>query len=135
MNVNEIILMGFFMQDLHRQIEYIYQQWADKPSLLTVYRGQHMAKCEFERLPKGQGGLLSFNSFLSTSTDRDVALIFAGTGTSEAEFIGVLFEIKINSELFSTPFILLNNMSNFAHEKEILFSMHSIFEIIVFFVD
>ncbi|CAF1506680.1 unnamed protein product [Adineta steineri] len=121
--------MAFFMHDLHCQIEHLYQEWIDKPNLLTVYRGQIVTQSDFEKLKIGQGGLLSFNSFLSTSTNREVSLIFADSNGSDATFIGIFFAIKINSKLSSTPFISLGNLSHFEEENEILFSMHSIFEI------
>ncbi|CAF1483194.1 unnamed protein product, partial [Adineta steineri] len=129
LDVKIIMKIVFFMHDLHCQIEHLYQEWIDKPNLLTVYRGQIVTQSDFEKLKKGQGGLLSFNSFLSTSTNREVALIFADSNESDATTIGIFFEIKINSKISSTPFISLGNLSHFEEENEILFSMHSIFEI------
>jgi tetratricopeptide (TPR) repeat protein len=127
--VNTIIMMGFFIKDLHCQIEHLYKEWSDKPSLQILYRGQGMLHSEFERLRQSKGGLLAFNNFLSTSTDREISLFFADSNRMDLELTGVLFEIKINSELSSIPFILLDNISHHQNEEEILFSMHSIFKI------
>lgn len=127
--INTILIMGFFVQDLHRQIKHLYETWSDKPDLMVVYRGQGMLNIEFEKLQKGKGGLLSFNSFLSTSTDRDVSFVFADSVRADPSLVGVLFELKINPKLCLTPFASLDNDSHYQDEKEILFSMHSIFEI------
>lgn len=43
----------------------------------TVHRGQDMRSDEFKKMRQCQGGLLSFNSFLSISTNRMVAQTFA----------------------------------------------------------
>jgi tetratricopeptide (TPR) repeat protein len=127
--INIIMKMGFFMQDLYHQIEHLYKNWSDKPSLLTVYRGQGMLDSEFERLRKGKGGLVSFNNFLSTSVDKKISFLFADSARSDPDLVGVLFEIAINPELSSTPFISLDNIGHYLQEQEILFSMHSIFQI------
>jgi hypothetical protein len=80
MDVNIIIMMGFFITDLHRHIEKLHiEQFGSHPQsqVSTVYRGQGLSKTDFDQLVKTKGGLMSFNSFLSTSKDRNVSLRFA----------------------------------------------------------
>ncbi|CAM2727746.1 unnamed protein product [Rotaria socialis] len=60
--------LGFFIRSLHLQLKQLHQEQAtnlQKP--FTVYRGQGMNKEDFQNLLDSQGGLLSFNNFLSTS--------------------------------------------------------------------
>jgi tetratricopeptide (TPR) repeat protein len=124
----EIILkMGFFMQDIHRQIEQLHSLSTKRESFI-VYRGQCMSNSEFEEMRNNQGGLLSFNNFLSTSTDRNVALYFAESGRKNPDVTCVLFRMLIDpSSLFAS---LDENVSFFKKtEKEILFSMHTVFRI------
>jgi hypothetical protein len=76
-----------------------------------------------------QGGLLSFNNFLSTSKNRDVSLEFARRTMTTSSLVGVLFIIKIDPSVSATPFANVRNVSAYQKEEEILFSMHSVFRI------
>ncbi|CAF4381793.1 unnamed protein product, partial [Adineta steineri] len=70
MNVDIIIRMGFFINDLHRDIQRLHSEQFDDPQsgkTFTVYRGQCLLKEDFTEMTKTKGGLLSFNNFLSTS--------------------------------------------------------------------
>lgn len=126
----EIILkMGFFLRDLHQQIQHLHSN-IDKRSQLTVYRGQGMFNVEFEKLIKNEGGLLSFNSFLSTTIDRDIAYVRGDSSRDDPEMTGVFFELQIDPSISTIPFALLDDVSAFSDsEKEILFSMHTVFRI------
>ena len=80
MNADVIIKMGFFIGDLHRQIEQLHKEQYSKHhsgETFILYRGQGLSKTDFEQMSKIKGGLMSFNNFLSTSKDRDVSLAFA----------------------------------------------------------
>ena len=69
LEADTIITMGFFIRDLHQQIEELYQKqvsnYRGKPFI--VYRGQGLSTTDFEKLRKTKDGLMSFNNFLSTS--------------------------------------------------------------------
>ena len=69
-----IVDMGFFIHDLHRQIERLHREQLEHyhGEAFTVYRGQGLYMANFDKLTRTQGGLLSFNSFVSTTTDRDM---------------------------------------------------------------
>ena len=65
-----IINMGFFIGDLHQQIDQLHKEQfsgANAGKSFIVYRGQGMSNKEFEQVSKSKGGLISFNNFLSTS--------------------------------------------------------------------
>ena len=128
----EIILMiGFYICDLHRQLERLHQEQIDqhRGELFTVYRGQRLSMDDFAKLSKSIGGLLSFNSFLSTSSEKDVPLMRAISATDEPDIYGILFVITVDPKLHSTVFANIEKISYFSIEAEILFSMHTVFRI------
>jgi tetratricopeptide (TPR) repeat protein len=128
-DVEAIIKMGFFARDLHRQIEQLYSESGDR-HCFTVYRGQGVFNGEFMKISQSKGGFLSFNNFLSTSTDRDFAKIFADSARNNADLTGVLFRMEIDPFISSTPFASTSNNGFYPNpEDEILFSMHTIFRI------
>ncbi|CAF3579219.1 unnamed protein product [Rotaria socialis] len=131
LETDAIIKLGFFISDLHKDIEKLHsKQFSVHSSApFTVYRGQGLSKMDFERLIKTNGGLMSFNNFLSTSLDRDISFAFADSNRLNPDLIGVFFVININPSISSVPFAQIENFSNFSSEKEILFSMHTVFRI------
>ncbi|CAF3690203.1 unnamed protein product, partial [Adineta steineri] len=126
-----IINMGFFLRDVHQQIEQLYKQQVSSydGKSFEVYRGQGLMKSDFEKLQKTKGGLMSFNNFLSTSKDKEVSLGFAQAALTEPNQAGILFIISIDPCIKSTPFASIKEMSTLKEEDEILFSMHSVFRV------
>ena len=89
-----------------------------------------MLSTAFDRLRQSQGGLISFNNFLSTSTSKEVSLGFVEKAIEKADKVAILFEITVDSSISSVPFAPLDQLSYFEEaEKEILFSMHTVFRI------
>ncbi|CAF0899495.1 unnamed protein product [Adineta steineri] len=124
--------MGFFIGDLHRQIEQLHkEQYASTTAAntFTVYRGQGLSAGDFEQMSKTKGGLISFNNFLSTSTVRNISLCFAQNAARNPDQVGVLFIMKVNPAQSTIPFASIAGISKFQKEEEVLFSMHSIFRI------
>ena len=127
--VEMIIKMGFFVRHLHQQIKALYSQQNHSQPFI-VYRGQGMFQPEFDKIINNIGGLLAFNSFLSTSVDRQVSLNFAQDALRTPDLIPVLFEIKMDLAQSTIPFASLDDISYFKRkEREILFSMHTVFRI------
>jgi tetratricopeptide (TPR) repeat protein len=126
-----IMKMGFFIRDLHQQIEKLHREQfsGNQNKVFTVYRGQCLSVADFEKLEKSKGGLISFNSFLSTSKSQDISLEFAKCASFRTESVGVLFKMNINPSTPSTPFAFIKNLSNIESEEEVLFSMHSVYRI------
>jgi tetratricopeptide (TPR) repeat protein len=133
MDVDLMIKMGFFITDLHRQITELHaEQFGDHASsaTFTLYRGQGMPKEDFEQMTKTKGGLIAFNSFLSTSKRRPVSLNFARRALSNPDLVGILFVMTIDPSQSTTPFASINEVGFFKdREDEVLFSMHSVFRI------
>jgi tetratricopeptide (TPR) repeat protein len=124
--------MGFFIRDLHHQIEEFHQHQFDQQynDIFIVYRGQGLSLQDFEKLQKTKGGLISFNNFLSTSKERDLSLGFAKSTLLKIDSVGILFRMSIDPSISSTPFAIIDKVSYFKAEKEVLFSMHTVFRII-----
>jgi tetratricopeptide (TPR) repeat protein len=126
-----IINMGFFIHELHQQIRELYQKQIGNyhKNSFIVYRGQGLLKIDFDKLLKTQNGLMSFNNFLSTSTNRDVSFRFAKSASTKIDMVGILFKMDIDSSLSSVPFAAIPEVSYYKTEEEILFSMHTVFRI------
>ncbi|CAF1023400.1 unnamed protein product [Adineta steineri] len=132
MDVDMIIRMGFFISDLHRDIQRLHSEQFDgyqSGTTFTVYRGQGLSKEDFAEMTNTKGGLLSFNNFLSTSKNRDVSLNFAQQAAANPDLVGILFVMCINPTHSTTPFASIGDVSYFNTEDEVLFSMHTIFRI------
>jgi tetratricopeptide (TPR) repeat protein len=128
-DIEVIIKMGFFVRDLHEHIEQLHSQREHRQELI-VFRGQGLFQPEFDKISNSKGGLLAFNNFLSTSTDRLVSLLYAESTREDHDLIAVLFQIKIDPSTVTTPFASLDKVSFFSdQEKEVLFSMHTVFRI------
>ncbi|CAF0928934.1 unnamed protein product [Adineta steineri] len=132
MNIDIILRMGFFINDLHRDIQRLHSEQFDgeqSDKIFTLYRGQCLSKEAFSEMINTKGGLLSFNNFLSTSKNRDVSLLFAPQAASNPDLVGILFVISINPTHSTTPFASVSDVSHFHMEDEVLFSMHTVFRI------
>lgn len=124
-----IIKMGFFIRDLHRQIAQLYST-LDKTKTFVVYQGQRMLNLQFGKLLQSKGGLLSFNNFVSTSTDRQSVLTFLQRSRENRHVTSILFQIDIPPSAAPSPFVSTDQISFDAHtHDEILFSMHTILRI------
>jgi tetratricopeptide (TPR) repeat protein len=125
-----IINMGFFMSDLHQQLQQLHQKQVDsyQGKSFIVYQGQGLSYSDFEKLQKTKRGLMSFNNFLSTSKNREVSLRFARSASTKSNMVGILFEMSIDSAVSSAPFAFIQEVSYFKKE-EILFSMHTVFRV------
>jgi tetratricopeptide (TPR) repeat protein len=137
-NTEIIFKFRFFINDLHNQIEQHYQQdIIDHPSKvdnhLLIYRGQRMNKEEIDLLQRNVNECISMNSFLSATTVREVAEMFADTSdqcNAESPLQSVLFTIEIydiNKE--TTPFASIGKYSCCADEEEVLLTIGAIFKV------
>ncbi|CAF1430324.1 unnamed protein product [Adineta ricciae] len=128
-----LVRMGFFITDLHRNIEQLHKEQFVNTSwtsfVFTVYRGQGLSHTDFDELKNTIGGLMSFNNFFSTSTNRDVSFSYAESSANNPKLVGILFTIRVDPSQSTTPFVRVGNDSHFSEETEVLFSMHTVFRI------
>ncbi|CAF4376860.1 unnamed protein product, partial [Adineta steineri] len=116
-----------YIKDLCKQLEHLHKQnQSDTP--LTVFRGHgNMRMDQFENIKENIGNLMSFNGFLSTTSDYNVALIFSGS--ESAEYESVIYEIRTKYNSNNVVFADITQLSDMEDEKEFLFSLCSIFRI------
>ncbi|CAF0755033.1 unnamed protein product [Adineta steineri] len=131
MDADIIIKMGFFLRDVHTQIQQLYEQQISNydGKSFVVYRGQGFMKSDFEKLQQTKGGLMSFNNFLSTSKNKEVSLGFARRASSNPNMVRILFIMSINPCVKSAPFASIKQESFYTKQEEILFSMHTVFRV------
>ncbi|CAF1588840.1 unnamed protein product, partial [Adineta ricciae] len=125
-----IMNMGFLIRDLHDEIAKLHsQQFGKEKQNFTVFRGQGLSLQDFDKLERTQGGLISFNSFLSTSRIEDISLGYAKCSAARVDTVGILFKMTIDTSTSSTTFARIDQISYFNAEQEVLFSMHTKFRI------
>ncbi|CAF1192313.1 unnamed protein product [Didymodactylos carnosus] len=117
----------FFIKDLHDQLTTLHSKSNHRESTLTLYRGQGITTEEFEKMK--QGAFVSMNNFLSTSTNRAVAVQFAQQSMNRHDVISVLFEMDIKVDKCISPFAAIEELSAVKTENEILFSIGTVFRI------
>ncbi|CAF5186904.1 unnamed protein product, partial [Rotaria magnacalcarata] len=118
-----------FITDIHQQLNDLFPPIADSLLSFRVYRGQLMTISEMEKLRVNIGGIISMNSFVSTSRDE---LYFMRDVVSESDFAIVLFDMAIDTRIAQaagTPFANIQDHSYVSDEEEILLSMGTMFRI------
>ena len=89
-----------------------------------------MSNDEFAELKNNVGGLIAFNSFLSTSAAQDVSLVFAAAVSGDPDMTAILYVIHVDLALISTPIAYLDeHFSHFRDEQEYLWGMNAVFRI------
>ena len=132
-DIDLLFKFRFFIRDLFLQLNELYQSSTkiDK-NVITVYRGQLVSSHELHRLKNNEGGLISMNTFVSTTNDTFLALVFSGQGLERPLLESVVFEIKIDPSIINDkdvePFARLQ-ASAIKSENEFLISMGAIFRI------
>jgi tetratricopeptide (TPR) repeat protein len=133
MDMDVIIRMGFFVGDLHRQLEQLHnKQFGDhqSDSTFTVFRGQGLSNVSFKEIQEKNVSHILFNNFLSTSKSRNVSMAFANRALSDKNSVGILFVMTVDPSKSTKPFASITDISYYGDkEDEVLFSMHTVFRI------
>lgn len=127
-NVRSIYSLRLFIKDLSLQL--MKNRDMDK-NLITLYRGQRIGIEEIGKLLQGKdGGLIAFNTFLSTSRNKLVATMYGGDGSS----LGLKTQsfLIIEIEAMSNMCYSVTDCSAFPDEDEYLFMIGTIFKILSF---
>ncbi|CAF0831567.1 unnamed protein product, partial [Didymodactylos carnosus] len=128
-NIQTLFLFRFFITDLCQQLKQIHQQ--QKP-VVKVYCGKLLTIERINTMYASIGHYLLINTFLSTTTDRNVAVAALSlTTTNDNQLQSVIFEILLDFSHTPTtkPYANIRNLLNFETENEILISIGSIFKI------
>ncbi|CAF3065182.1 unnamed protein product [Rotaria sp. Silwood2] len=136
-DIDTLYSLRYFIRHLHLQLKDFHSKQisiettAEREELITVYRGQLIKTEEFERkIRHNLGGFLSVTNFLSTTTVKQLATMFAGNG-GEVDTQSILFQIDINQSVKKFPYANISTESVFGEEEgEILFTMGSVFRIL-----
>jgi hypothetical protein len=92
-----------------------------------VYRGKMMLKNELSSI-KTNKGLFITRQFLSTSTNKDVAIMYAGDGALDENEVSVLISMKIDrTEVHDKPIAFIGNHNQLGSETEVMLSMGIVF--------
>jgi hypothetical protein len=76
-NIDEVFKYRSFIKDLSEQITLLRNEQREYgPDEYILYRGTCLSYDDIVVLKSNQGKLISFNGFLSTALDRDIALVF-----------------------------------------------------------
>ena len=126
-----IVDLGFFIHDLHQQLELLHHEQFDgyHGPPLTLYRAQQLSTTDFAKLKKSRGGLVAFNSFLSTSSMKSVSVDFLNLISSAENMVRILFVMTVDPTISSATFADIEKHSFIKMEKEVLFSMHTVFRV------
>ncbi|CAF1017222.1 unnamed protein product [Rotaria sp. Silwood1] len=96
-NEKIILILSKYQQIKDESKEYLLL--LSKNNIIKLYHGQRICKQELEKLQNSIGNSISPNGFLSTSEDRQIALMFAGDNSLDS----VLFEMKIDPLILEKP--------------------------------
>ena len=121
MDINDIIKMGFFVRDLHRHLEQLHnEQFGSDQNKepFTVFRGQGLPHADLKEIQENNGGLISFNSFLSTSRKYDVSKYFADQSLYDENLVGVVFVMRIDPTLSTVPFASIKDVSFYGGKED-----------------
>jgi len=123
--------MRYFIHDLHNQLDQLqssFIQSLNGQKRIILYRGQTISKNQFDETKENFDGFISMNSFLLTTEDEEVAIVYSGNGKmANPDEISVIYEMLIDTNSRSTPFAKIKTFN--PHEEEILFPMGSVFRI------
>jgi len=129
-NIDLIYLFRFFIIDLYNDLLTEKENW-EESDVLKLYRGTKIPISLIKDYLNSTGKLISIKGFLSTSRDREVALIFAGQNdpsSNSSDERGILFEINADPRRA----ILLADITNrsfYQHEEEVLFGPNAVFHV------
>ena len=143
-DIDIIFRFRFFIVDLYQQLKQHHTKYIQSLSpvdttttrIRTLYRTQLLGDGEAETLQDSVGGYVCPNSFFSTSEDLERTKFF-GSGSSASN--SVIFQIDIpdsyyenigKSLAYSHPFYKLDDVSQFEDEKEIIFSLGTLFRVV-----
>ncbi|CAF1449679.1 unnamed protein product [Didymodactylos carnosus] len=131
-DIDQIYIFRNFISDFLQQLQELHSEFIDALCGITikVHRGQAISSNELEHLRQKVGKLYSTNTFLLATDGIEAALAFSGIDSQHPQFESVLFEYTIDTTVKTKrPYADISHISSNKGEKELLFSMGTIFQI------
>ncbi|CAF3539695.1 unnamed protein product [Adineta steineri] len=124
-NIDLICKFRYFIILLYKKLRELSIQQREI-NHTVVYRGQALKINQLDILESNQGNLISTNTMLSTTKNRNVAQIFLSN-----DEVKVLYEITIENTNYDTIHVFANitELSVFLQEEEVLFFAGTVFRI------
>ncbi|CAF0934179.1 unnamed protein product [Didymodactylos carnosus] len=120
-NIDSIFPFRLFIADLHNRLTTLRREDKSLDEKFVVYRGKFLQTRVFQMLKGNKNGLVCINGFLSTSFDEQVAICFAGDGSSRSDHVPVIFKLLIDMKILTRPFASIKNESTKQDEDEFYF--------------
>jgi hypothetical protein len=128
-DINEIILWRSYIQDLDRSLQQLRLEQMNLTQI-SLYRGQSIHINDLNKLIKNLGKLVSIPSFLSTSTSKEIGIMYAESSNyGNPETLRSLLTINVDSNDTRAIFADIRKLSCYSDEEEYLFSLRSMFRI------
>ena len=131
-NIEMIIHLHFFLYDIHHQLAANWKGTNPRTTIETFYRGQIMTLTEIQLFKERDIAYspVGINSFLSTTKDYQMALIFSGSSTHEFDdpLQSVVFTIQLLPSDFNPmdkEYADISHLSACPTEEETLFTVAS----------
>lgn len=131
-NIAMIIHLHFFLYDIHHQLAANWKGTNPRTTIETFYRGQIMTLTEIQLFKERDTAYspVGLSSFLSTTKDYQMALIFSGSGAHEFDdpLQSVVFTIQLLPSDFNPmdkEYADISHLSACPSEEETLFTVAS----------
>lgn len=132
-DVNIIFKFRHFLIDLYKQLDDIYRETINSCHYSKqdkFYRGHLMSREGLDSFRQSIGRIISINTFFSTTTSFQIALVFADSFLQTDNCLSVIFCIEHDAPLANQrPYANISQLSNYLDEEEVLFAMGNIFRI------
>lgn len=123
-DVDQMFKFRYILIDIYKHLNQSYQQ---KHPSYYYYRGQVIKNEQFNYLKELRGNIISINTFFSTTSSMQVALMYAGQYSQNEDKVSIIFSIETDSSIRARPYANISQYSLFPDEDETLFSMGSLF--------
>ena len=130
-DIDQMFKFRYILTDIYQHLKQSRRQHRNSSfysETETYYRGQIVTTEQFEYLKQIRGNIFSINTFLSTTSSMQVALMYAGKHPDNQDTISIVFSIECYSSIEARPYANISEYSLFPDEDEVLFSMGTIFK-------
>jgi hypothetical protein len=128
-DINEIFSWRVYIQDLDRNLRKLCLKQVESKKIY-LFRGRKLHINEIYKQRDNLGKLIIITCFLSATSNRDFAELFAGDSVSaDSPFQPVLYRILIDASTTKVLGADVRHLSMYPNEEEFIFSLRSMFRI------